>query len=135
MLFGIISQCGFPSCTLHASSKKNCSFTSVWSRREYIWTLNWKENLLLCFEHFQGVPCSYRQSRNRMMNTFIIVNITPSVRDSLEGKSMLLHFKKAFPVTSLGHLFERRGYWFVLSYHGIRFSHTGRVEREWWTLC
>ena len=41
-----------------------------------------------------------------MMNIFIAVNITPiamQVRDSLENKSMLLvHFKKAFPLTLLG---------------------------------
>ena len=48
----------------------------------------------------KGAPCSHRQSRNRMMNTFIIVNITPIamyVRDSLENKSVLLVlFEKAF---------------------------------------
>ena len=45
--------------------------------KEYIWKLNWKESLLVYFENFQGAPCSHRQSRNRMMNTFLIVNITP----------------------------------------------------------
>ena len=53
---------------------------------------------------------SHRQNRNRMMNTFIIVNITPYIVDSLEDKPMLVHFKKAFPLTSLGHSFERRAY-------------------------
>ena len=61
---------------LHPPNKTFLSL-SVWSRREYIWKLNWKESLLICFENCQGVPCSHRQSRNRMMNTFIIVNITP----------------------------------------------------------
>ena len=60
---------------LHPPKKAFLS-PSVWPRREYIWTLNWKESLLICFENCQGVPCSHRQSRNRMMNTFIIGNIT-----------------------------------------------------------
>ena len=69
-----------------------------------------------------------------MLNTFIIVNITPYARDSLEDKSMLLVlFKKAFPLTSLGHSFERRGYYLLLcfeNYEGIAYSHTGRVDRR-----
>ena len=39
-----------------------------------------ERSLLIYFENFQGAPCSHRQSRNRMMNTFIIVNITPTCR-------------------------------------------------------
>ena len=37
------------------------------------------------------------------------------VRDSLENKPMLLvHFKKAFPLTLLGHSFDRRAaYWLL----------------------
>ena len=61
--------------------------------------------------------------------------LPPYVRDSLDDKSMLGHFKKASPLTSLGHSFERRAYWFVLSYQGIPYSHTGRVDWGWWTLC
>ena len=49
-----------------------------------------------------------------MMNSFIIVNITPYAIDSLEDKSMLALFKQAFPPTSLGQLLERRAYCFVL---------------------
>ena len=77
---------------------------------------------------------SHRQSRNRVMNTFIIVNITPYIVDSLEDKPMLVHFKKAFPLTSLGHSFQRRAYYLLLcfeSYEGIPYSHTGRVDRGW----
>ena len=43
---------------------------SVWPRREYIRTLNWKEIMSLMFL----IPTS----RNKMMDTFIIVNITPT---------------------------------------------------------
>ena len=76
--FLIISQCGPLYCTL---PKKAFLSPLVWARREYIWKLNWKEsNLLIYFENWQGTPCSHRQSRNRMMNTFIIVNITPIFR-------------------------------------------------------
>ena len=100
-----------PFASLLHPSKKGLSFplSLGGARREYIWKLNWKESLLIYFENWQGAPCSHRQSRNRVMNTFIIVNITPicrQVRDSLEDKSMLLvHFKKAFPLTLLGHSF------------------------------
>ena len=73
----IILQCGPPSCAL---PKKTFLSPSVWARREFIWKLNWKESLLIYFENCQGAPCSHRQSRNRMMNTFIIVNITPISR-------------------------------------------------------
>ena len=56
-----------------------------------------------------------------------------SVRDSLEDKSMLfVHFKKAFPLTLLGHSFERRAYWLLFcfeSYHGIPYSHRGKVSQ------
>ena len=34
-------------------------------------------------------------SRNRMMNTFIMVTLTPHVRDSSYDQSMLFHSKKA----------------------------------------
>ena len=81
---------------------------SVWARREYIWKLNWKQSLLIYFENCQGPVCFHRQSRNRMMNSFIIVNITSicRLRDSWEGKSLLLvNFKKAFPLTLLRHSF------------------------------
>ena len=130
----IFLQCGPPSCTL---PKKTFLSPSVWARREYIWKLIWKESLLICFENYLGVPCSHRQSRNRMMNSFIIVNNTPYAIDSLEDKSMLALFKKAFPLTSLGHSFERRGHYLLLcfeNYEGIAYSHTGRVDRRWWTL-
>ena len=53
-----------------------------------------------------------------MLNTFIIVNITPmQVRDSLEDKSMLLvHFKKASLSLYLGTPFkeELTDYCFIL---------------------
>ena len=52
-----------------------------------------------------------------MLNSFKIVNINPYAIDSLEDKSMLVLFKKAFPLTSLGlsHLKEElTTYCFVL---------------------
>ena len=56
----------------------------------------------------------------------------------VEDKSMLVLFKKALPFTSLGHPFERRAYCLLLCFEscqGILYSHTGRVDRGWWTLC
>ena len=130
----LISQCGL-SCTF---PKRLFLSPSVWARREYMWKLSWKESLLICFRNYQAVPCSHRQSMNRMMNSFIIVNITPYAKDSLEDKSILVLFKKAFPLTSLGRSFQRRAYNLLLcleSYQAIPYSHTGRVDRGWWTLC
>ena len=114
--------------------------SSVWPRRDYVCTFDWKESLLICFENCQGVPYSHRQSRNRVMNNFIIVTITPHVRDSLEGKSMIVHSKKSFLLTSVC---PGTGYaWEELlidlcceSYQGVPYSHTGRVDSGWWTIC
>ena len=101
-------QYGPPSCVL--PNKVSLS-PSVWSRREYIWELNWKESLLIYFENWQGAPYSHRQCRDRMMNTFKIVNIAlyMLVRDSLENKSMFLSTSK--------------------SNHGIPYSYTCKVNR------
>ena len=75
-----------------------------------------------------------------MMNTFIIVNITPIamyVRDSLENKSVLLVlFEKAFRLTLLGHSYhlkeELADYCcFFESYQGIPYFYTGKVDRGW----
>ena len=85
---------------LHPQKKAFLS-SSVCPRREYTWTLSPKESVLICFENCQCVPYSQRQSRNKMMNTFLIVNITPHVRNSLDNKSMLVHFKKAFLLSSV----------------------------------
>ena len=128
----IISQCGPLFCTL---PKMAFLSSSVWAGREYMCKLNWKKNLLICFRNFQDVPCSYRHSRNRM-NTFIIVNITPYVRGSLEDKSILVHFKKVFPLTSRGHSFERRAWCLLLcseNYQGIPYFYTGIIDSGWWT--
>ena len=62
--------------------------------------------------------CSHRQSRNRMMNTFIIVKIATSLENSLENKSMLLvHFKKDLPLTLLGNSFDgKAAYWLLFCF-------------------
>ena len=129
VLLGIISQCGPPPCTL---PKKAFLSPSVWARREYIWKLSWKESLLICFKIARVSPVPTDRVGIGWWT------LPPYVRDSLEDKSMLLHFKKAFPFTSLGHSFERRAYCLLLcfeSYQGIPYSHTGQVNRGWWTLC
>ena len=56
-----------PFFPLQFGQEENISGNSI-ERRVYI---------LIYFENWQGAPCSHRQSRNRMMNTFIIVNIAP----------------------------------------------------------
>ena len=86
-LLGLISRCRPPpSCIL-----QKMAFLSplVWARREYSWTLIWKKNWLIFFENYQGVSYSHRQSRKRMMSTFIMINITPIYKSSLESIFML----------------------------------------------
>ena len=80
MLLGIISQCGPPSCALQ---RKVFLSPLVWEKREYIQKLNWKRSLLICFENYPGVSCYRLQNRNRMKNTFIIVNITPILAQTI----------------------------------------------------
>ena len=55
---------------LQFGQEDNISGNSI-ERRVYI---------LIYFENWLGAPCSHRQSRNWMMNTFIIVNIAPICR-------------------------------------------------------
>ena len=80
------------------------------------------------------------KSRNRLMNTFIIINIPPHVRDSSWDK-LCFSIPKS-PYFSLqfsqeqnifGHLFERRAYQFILKATKVFpiYSYTGRVDRIW----
>ena len=73
-----------------------------------------------------------------MMNTFMIVNITPHVRDSLEDTSMLSHSKKSFllPSVWLGAkytwaLIERRSLLICFkSYRSVPYFRTCRADRN-----
>ena len=125
----IILQCRPPS--LHYCTLPNKAFISpsVRARRECIWKLNWKESLLIYFEYFQGVPCFHRQSMNRMMNTFIIVNITPICRrDSLEDKLCFLSTsKRPSPSLYLGTPFTDYCFIFKIT-RAFPYSYTGKID-------
>ena len=117
---------------LHLPEKAFIS-TSVWPRREYTWTLNWKESFFICFDNCQGVPYFYRKIRNRMMNRMWL---PPHVKDSLEDKSMIVHSKEAFLVPSFWPWTEHTWtltwkkslmIWFK-SYQGISYSHIGHRQ-------
>ena len=57
------------------------------------WVLIGKKSLLICFESYQGMvfPITQQsQSKQSMMNTFLMVNINP--RYSLKDKSMLFTY-------------------------------------------
>ena len=86
MLLGIISQCGPPSCAL---ARKVFLSPLVWEKRECIQKLNWKRSLLICVENYQGVSCYCWQNRNRMKNTFKIVNITPILAQTIYSQKIL----------------------------------------------
>ena len=49
---------------------------SIRPRREYTCVLISKKSLLICFENYQSIPYSHKQSIKRMVNTLIMVNIT-----------------------------------------------------------
>ena len=87
----------------------------VWPRREYTWTVNWKDILLIFSENCQqDLPYTHRQTRSRMINTFIIVNITPLVRNSSTSKRTSFSLQLDQEHNTPGNSFERKPYWFVL---------------------
>ena len=105
---------------------------SVWARSEYIWKLNWEESLLICFENCYGVPCSNRQSRNRMMKTFIIVNVKPickrvsctkSVPCPLRNKFYKILYKIIGKIVSLNKFYRSYSWcpFFTSYFHVLRF--------------
>ena len=67
-----------------ASKIKAFLSLSVWPRRQYTWTLNWKKSLLICFESYQGIPY-YQHRKNRQWKCVECKNFD-DVRDSLEDK-------------------------------------------------
>ena len=55
-LLGVISKCGPSIWTLQ---ERPSSPPSVWPRREYTWTLSWKQSLLIYLENCQNVSYSH----------------------------------------------------------------------------
>ena len=79
---------------LHPSKKASLS-PSVWVRREYTWTLSWKKSLLTF-----KIPWMFPipSSRNRMMNTYLIVNINPLSPEIVYKMRLCFSpFQKALP--------------------------------------
>ena len=111
-------------------SKKGLSFPfSLDKKRIYLET-QLKGEFTDCFENFQVIPCSHRQSRNRMMrmmNTFIIVNIASCpLQESLPSHfTWALFWKKSLLITVF--------FWKLPEYS--LFLHRQCVDRGWWTLC
>ena len=108
----ITTKCswGPPSSTLQ---KRPWSPLLFWPRREHSWTLNWKERLLICFENFLYALFWHRLSRNRMMKTFIIVNIVPSYPLNLcfpTPKRSSFFLQLGHEQKIVGYSFERRAY-------------------------
>ena len=98
--FTIASALG-PNLTLHpptpshAPSKKWPSYPISLANNKIIssWAQILKKSLLICFERCQGISYPNRKSTKELVNTLLMVIITPTIRDSLEDKSMLFtHF-------------------------------------------
>ena len=70
----IILQCFLPYYTL---PKKGLSFPFSLGKKIIYLETQLKGEITDLFSKLTGHPCSHRQSRNKMMNTFIIVNIAP----------------------------------------------------------
>ena len=119
-----------PFAPLLHPSKKGLSFPfSLDKKRIYLET-QLKGEFTDCFENFQVIPCSHRQSRNRMMrmmNTFIIVNIASCpLQESLPSHfTWALFWKKSLLITVF--------FWKLPEYS--LFLHRQCVDRGWWTLC
>ena len=90
---------------LHPPKKAFLS-SSVWPRREYIWTLNWKESLLICFEDCRVFPIPTGNSLEEIVLKINLCLPTP------KRPSFSLQFFQEQNI--LGHSFERRAYWFIL---------------------
>ena len=61
--------------------------------QKYSLNIHLKEELTDLLWKFPGIPYPYRQSKRRMVNTVLMVNITPICKNDLEDKSMLfIHF-------------------------------------------
>ena len=73
----IILPCGPTSLHPLHPSKKGLSFPFSLGKKTIYLETQLKGELTDLFLKLTGRPCSHRQSRNRMMNTFIIVNIAP----------------------------------------------------------
>ena len=140
MLLGVISQCGSASCTLQKRFFASSSPLQFGQEENILGHAIEKRAYWFVLKTARLFPIL--TSRNRMMNTFVIVNITPHIRDSVEDKSMLAHSKKAFLLPSIwpGIEYTRVLIWKKTllicfeSYQGIPFSHACRVDRNVNTL-
>ena len=86
---------------LLAPSKKGLLLAFTFAKKRTYLDTQLKGDLTNLFFELPDVPFSHRQSRNRMISTFIIVNITPHLRDILEDKLMLVHSKNAYLLPSV----------------------------------
>ena len=92
VLLGVISQC---APLLHLP-EKTFYFPSVWSRREYNWTLNWKDNLLNCFENCKSVPLFPNFTLVDSKKAFLIPSVWPGTEYTwalIWQKSLLIYFE------------------------------------------
>ena len=118
---------------------------TVWSpswtlqkRPFFPFSLAWKRIYLdtQLKEEFTDLFWKFQGNRNRMINTFMKVTSPPYVRDSLEDK-VCLSTSKNPPLSHFTWALIWKKSWLICfqSYQGIPYSHTGRVDRVWWTLC
>ena len=91
---------------------------------------------MMILHYFQGAPCSPRQSNNRMINTFIIVNITPTCRQEIVWRINLC-FLSTSKRPSLSHYLgtpfkeELTDYCFILKVTRIfPYSYTGKADQR-----
>ena len=123
LLLGVIFQCGFPSCTLRFGQEENIPGQPTESRA-YGFILKIVRMLPIL------------TSRDRMMNAYIIVKITPACK-RVHRISFSIAKRPSFsPLFGqeqniLGQSFERRVYQFVLKATKVfPIVHTGRLNRN-----
>ena len=105
-----------------------------------------KGEQLICIKNSLGVHYSIRQSRNRMMNTFIIFNITPTYKRWFREKiyACLLQKRLLSPFVLdrnrmfLGTYLKNEltsFFWKLPRVWHFLFPNTDWVDCRWWTLC
>ena len=83
VLLGIISWCRPPSWILQKGSSPHLQFGPEENIPRHSFQV--RAYLLICFESYQSFPYSYKQSKKRMVNTLLMVNISPHYQSFLSS--------------------------------------------------
>ena len=140
MLLGLISLC----CPLSCTPQKRSFFSFQFGPEENITGHSFKMRaywFVLKITRVFPIPTGRLGIGSWTLICYLI--LPPHVRYSFEDKSKLVLSKKAFLLPSVWPGIEYT--WALIwkkslmicfeNYQGLPYSHTGRIDRVWWTLC